>query len=68
MKLNTLCTWTLLGLVLATAGVAGCAREISHTESDKPDWIGGGRTRTESTVYQNPDGSVSTESSRQTTK
>jgi hypothetical protein len=68
MKRNAVCTWTLLGFLLATAGAAGCAREISHSESDKPDWIGGGRTHTESTVYQNPDGSISTESSRQTTK
>ena len=68
MKLKPLCLGTLLGLLLATAGTTGCAREVSHSESDKPDWFGGGRTRTESTVYQNPDGSISTENSKQTTK
>jgi hypothetical protein len=66
MNLTTLCTWTLVGLLLALA--AGCAQEVSHSESDKPDWFGGGRTRTESTVYQNSNGTISTESSKQTTK
>ena len=68
MKLNTFRTWTLLTLLTLLAGLSACAREISHTESDKPNWFGGGRTRTEATVYQNPDGTISSESSKQTTK
>jgi hypothetical protein len=67
MKRNIFRTLTVLGLVTLLAGFAACAREVSHTESDKPNWIGGGRTRTETTVYQNPDGSTSTEHSSQTT-
>jgi len=47
--------------------VAGCAQEVSHTESDKPGWFGG-RTKTETTVIRNSDGTVSTEHSSQTTK
>jgi hypothetical protein len=66
MKLTTLCTGTMLGLLLALA--TSCAQEVSHSESDKPNWFGGGRTHTESTVYQNPDGTTSTENSKQTTK
>jgi hypothetical protein len=68
MKLNSFYTWTLLGLLLVTVSATGCAREVSHSESDKPNWFGGGRTRTESTVYQNPDGTLSTESNKQTTR
>ena len=47
--------------------LGACSSEVSHTESDKPNWFGGGRTHTESTVTRNADGTLSTESSKQTT-
>ena len=68
MKLYTTCSWTLLALLIMAAGFSACAREVSHTESDKANWFGGGRTRTETTVVQNADGTVSSERSTQTTR
>ena len=58
---------TLFVLAAMISILGACSHEVSHTESDKADWFGGGRTRTESTVTRNPDGSLSTETSRQTT-
>jgi len=46
--------------LLPLAFSAGCAHEVAHSESDKPGWFGG-RTHEETTVYRNPDGSLSTE-------
>jgi hypothetical protein len=54
----------ILALVLGVSGagyMAGCSTEVEHTETDKPNWIGSGRTHTEDTTYRNPDGSYSTE-------
>jgi len=68
VKLNTIRTWTLLTPLILSAGFSACAREVSHTESDKANWIGGGRTRTETTVVQNADGTTSSERSTQTTR
>lgn len=68
MKINTIRTWTLLTLLIVAAGISACAHEVSHTESDKANWFGGGRTRTETTVMQNSDGTVSSERSTQTTR
>jgi hypothetical protein len=42
----------------------GCAQEVSHTEKDSPNWTDNGHTKTESTTYQNPDGSTYTQSSK----
>ena len=56
----------LTGALMMTLA-AGCAQEISHTESDKPGFFGG-RTRTESTTVRNADGTISTESSKQVTR
>ena len=67
MKLNILPTSILLILAVVLAGFSACAREISHTESDKANWFGGGRTRTETTVTQNADGTINAESSKQVT-
>jgi hypothetical protein len=53
-------------LLMPLAFTAGCAHEISHTESDKPGWFGG-RTREETTVYKNTDGTTSTAHEKQTT-
>lgn len=66
MKTNAFRIPALMALLIAITGFAACSHEVSHTESDKPGWFGG-RTRTETTTYQNPDGTTSTESSRQTT-
>jgi hypothetical protein len=68
MKLNILRTATLLSLLILLAGFSACAREVSHTESDKPNWFGGGRTHTETTVTQNADGTTSSEHTTQTTR
>ena len=68
MKLNTLFTTTLLAASLSLAGLAACSHEVSHTESDKPNFFGGGRTQQETTVTKNADGTLSTESSKQVTK
>ena len=57
----------LCAAALLVALAAGCAREVSHTESDRPGWFGG-HTSSETTVYQNPDGTTSTEHTSQSTK
>jgi len=49
---------------LASAMLAACSQEVSHTESDKPGWFGE-RKHEETTVYKNPDGTISTEHSEQ---
>lgn len=54
-------------MIMPLAFTSGCAQEISHTESDKPGWFGG-RTREETTVYRNADGTTSTERSKQSTR
>jgi len=41
----------------------GCTREVAHTETDKPNLLGGS-THEEKTVYQNPDGSYTTQKER----
>jgi hypothetical protein len=64
MKLNTL---TVL-CVLSLAGLAtiGCSHETSHTETDKPGLFGG-HVHKESSTYQNPNGTTSTEHSEEKT-
>ncbi len=59
--------YTLFVALFATAFFAACSQEVSHTESDKPGWFGG-TTHKETTVYQNPDGTVTTEHQEQTVK
>ena len=66
MKNNTFRIPALLAILILLLCFAACSQEVSHTESDKPGWFGG-RTQTETTVYQNPDGTTSTESSKVTT-
>ena len=53
-------------LTLPAAFTAGCAKEVSHTESDKPNMLGG-HTHEETTVYKNPDGTYSVEHEKQRT-
>ena len=55
---ETLILATMLAIPLAMS--SGCAREVSHTESDKPGWFGG-HTHEETTVYKNVDGTTSVE-------
>ncbi|HVT80214.1 MAG TPA: hypothetical protein VHM90_06110, partial [Phycisphaerae bacterium] len=55
-----------LAAVLASVLFAACAQEVSHTESDKPGWFGGSKHE-ETTVYKNPDGTMSTEHSESKT-
>lgn len=43
---------------------AGCAQEVSHTESDKPNLLDEGHTKKESTTYKNPDGTMHTETTK----
>ena len=50
--------WVLAALMAMPLAMAtGCAREVSHTETDKPGWFGG-RTHEETTVTKNPDGTT----------
>jgi hypothetical protein len=56
----------IAALALPMALATGCSHEISHTESDKPGWFGG-QTHEETTVYKNPDGSLSTSHEKQST-
>ncbi len=51
-------------LLFSSAFVGGCAKETSHTESDQKNWLDNGHTKQETTTYQNPDGTSSTESSK----
>jgi len=67
VKLNIVRTSILLGISVFLAGFSACAHEVSHTESDKANWFGEGRTRTETTVTQNADGTINSESSKQVT-
>jgi hypothetical protein len=67
VKLNILRTSILLGIFVLLAGISACAHEVSHTESDKANWFDSGRTRTETTVTQNADGTINSESSKQVT-
>jgi len=55
-----------LALLVALPFAAGCSHEVSHNETDKPNWSGG-RTHEETTVYQNPDGTTSTSHEKQKT-
>jgi len=57
----------LIVCAILVAFTSGCSQEVSHSESSKPGWFGG-RTKTETTVIRNGDGTVSTEHSSQTTK
>lgn len=52
-------------MMLPLAMNTGCAREVSHTETDKPGWFGGHKHE-ETTVYKNPDGSTRVEHEKQT--
>jgi hypothetical protein len=47
-------------------GLFGCSHEVAHTETTKNNWTGG-QTHDETTVYKNPDGSVSVDKERQVT-
>ncbi|HWB55234.1 MAG TPA: hypothetical protein VG722_13615 [Tepidisphaeraceae bacterium] len=60
MKYATLLALGLLSLGLVAS--SGCSHETSHTETDKPGLFGG-HVHKESTTYQNPDGTTSTEHS-----
>jgi len=67
MKPNFLSICTLIGCLTLLAVSGACSHEISHTESDKGHLFDDGRTRTETTVTRNADGSINTERSTQTT-
>jgi ABC-type oligopeptide transport system substrate-binding subunit len=56
----------LAAAILAGGLAVGCSEEVSHSEKDKPN-LTGGHTHEESTTYKNPDGSYSTENSKQRT-
>ena len=61
-------TAATLGAVMIAGGLAvGCSQEVSHSEKDKPN-LTGGQTHEETTTYKNPDGSYTTESSKQRTQ
>ena len=53
-------------LLLPLAFAAGCAHEVSRTETDKPNW-NGGRTQEQTVVTKNADGSLSTSHEKQVT-
>ena len=62
---NTFILAATLAIPLAFA--FGCAKEVSHSESDKPGWFGG-QEHKETTVYKNADGTTSVEHEKKTTK
>lgn len=59
-----------MSVLAATMGAGvlaiGCSQEVAHKETDSPN-LTGGHTHTESTTYKNPDGSYTTENSKQRT-
>jgi hypothetical protein len=67
MKTKLLFSLCAAALLAAMPFAGGCSHEVSHTESDKPGWFGG-RTHTETTVTEHPNGTVTSESSRQTVR
>ena len=67
MKNNTFRNPTLIAILISLLSFAACSHEVSHTETDKPNWSGG-RTQEETTVYKNADGTTSTEHSKQTSQ
>lgn len=68
MKTKLFSTLLLSAALAASLALSvGCSHEVSHSESDHPGWFGGQTTK-ETTVYQNTDGTVSTEHVEETTK
>jgi hypothetical protein len=57
---------SMLAAMLAGGLTTGCSQEVAHSETDKPN-LTGGHTHEENTTYKNPDGSYSTENSKQRT-
>jgi len=51
---------TVMWAVGAAMFLGACSQEISHTESDKHGWFGE-QKHEETSVYKNPDGTLSTE-------
>jgi hypothetical protein len=62
--IKSLVTASILTTPMLFSG--GCTREVAHTETDKPNLLGGS-THEEKTVYQNPDGSYTTQSEKHKT-
>ena len=63
MRYALICAAALsLGGVLSM----GCSHEVSHTEKDKPALLGG-HVHEETTTYQNPDGTQTTEHEKEKT-
>lgn len=62
--MKTLNAFAALTVILGSFVVTGCRQEVSHTESDKPNWTDNGHTQQESTTYRNPDGTTSTDTSK----
>ncbi len=62
--LNTIVCGALLSVSLA---LAGCSRETSHTETDRPGMFGG-RKHEETTVKKNADGTTSVETEKSSTR
>ena len=62
-----------MGVLLAAAMVAGawglaaCSEEVAHSEKTGKTWTGATKHE-ETTVYKNPDGSLSTEHEKQVVK
>lgn len=48
------------------AGMAGCSREVAHTEKTSSTWTGGTKHE-ETTVRKNPNGSLEVEHEKQVT-
>jgi len=66
--MNRFLTVSMLASAMLAGGLAvGCSQEVSHSEKDKPNLLGG-QTHEESTTYKNPDGSYTTEHSQQKTQ
>lgn len=52
---------SVASLMVAGFLAVGCAKEISHSESSKPNLLDDGRTTKSETTVRNPDGTTSTE-------
>ncbi len=55
---------SIASLFVAGLLAAGCAKEVSHTESSKPNILDDGRTTKSETVVKNADGTTSTQSKK----
>jgi hypothetical protein len=54
----------IVALMILSPLAVGCAREVSRTESSKPNILDDGRTTKRETTVKNADGSMTTETKK----